>query len=211
MKVIRPFGPSVAKVTMSNGLVNELNEYVDNSLSDEKKINELDYGKMLAGNVKQEFLLDNEFRVLSGWENFLRENVKKWIFETTGKTINKFEVIDAWIVRQFENEYNPLHSHGGHISGVGYLKLPKDYGKTIQDTKKENYNGKLQLTHGTKMFLSPINLTIKPEIGDFYLFPNYLMHCVYPFKNKNEERRSISFNAWIDEDIYSSHGRELDK
>ena len=25
-------------------------------------------------NVKQEFLLDNEFRVLSGWENFLREN-----------------------------------------------------------------------------------------------------------------------------------------
>ncbi len=26
---------------------------------------------------------------------------------------------------QFENEYNPIHYHDGHISGVGYLKIPK--------------------------------------------------------------------------------------
>ena len=39
---------------------------------------------------------------------------------------------------------------------------------------------------------------IKPELGDFYLFPNYLMHTVYPFSGTNEERRSVSFNAKLE-------------
>ena len=113
-----------------------------------------------------------------------------------------------WIVRQFNNEYNPIHWHNGHISGVGYLKLPEDYGKTIQDNKNQNFNGMLQLVHGSRSFLSEIALNIKPKVGDFYFFPNYLMHCVYPFKNKNTERRSISFNALIDDDIYDIYGQE---
>jgi hypothetical protein len=52
------------------------------------------------------------------------------------------------------------------------------------------------------MFLCESTLTIKPEVGDFYFFPNYLMHTVFPFNNSDEERRSISFNATIDNDIY---------
>ena len=211
MKVIRPFGPTIAKVSIPKDLINELNNYVDKIINDENKSKNQDYGKMLAGNVKQEFLLDKEFTVLSGWENFLKTNTNEWIFQSIQKKINEFKIIDTWIVRQFENEYNPLHSHGGHISGVGYLKLPDDYGNTVQDSKNENFNGKLQLVHGSKMFLSPINLNIIPEVGDFYFFPNYLMHCVYPFKNKNAERRSISFNAWIDKETYNVHGRRPEK
>ena len=207
MKVIRPFGPTIAKTTIPKSLVKELNSYVDETLSDEKKSQDLDYGKVLAGNVKQEFLLDKEFTTFSGWELFLKENVEKWIFESTSKKIQEFKIIDTWIVRQFENEYNPLHSHGGHISGVGYLKVPDDYGKTVQDNKKQNFNGILQLVHGSRNFLSEIALNIKPKIGDFYFFPNYLTHCVYPFKNKNAERRSISFNATIDSEIYDPYGQ----
>jgi len=208
MNVIRPFGPTIAKVSMSENLVKELNDYVEKTLVDEKKIEELNYGKMLAGNVQQEFLLDKEFTVLSGWESFLKENTEKWIFASTQKKIEEFRIIDTWIVRQFENEYNPLHSHGGHISGVGYLKLPNNYGKTVQSDKKNNSNGNLQLVHGSKSFLSPIAFNIKPKVGDFYFFPHYLQHLVYPFKNKNAERRSISFNAYIDSSIYNSHGNQ---
>ena len=209
MNVIRPFGPTIAKVSMSENLVKELNDYVDKTLVDKKKTEELNYGKMLAGNVQQEFLLDKEFTVLSGWELFLKENTEKWIFASTQKKIEKFRIVDTWIVRQFENEYNPLHSHGGHISGVGYLKLPEDFGKTVQSDKKNNSNGKLQLVHGSKNFLSPITFNIKPKVGDFYLFPHYLMHLVYPFKNKNAERRSISFNAYIDDSIYHSQEKQI--
>ena len=208
MKVIRPFGPTIAKTSMPENLVKELNNFVDKTLIDKQKTQELDYGRMLAGNVQQEFLLDKEFTTLSGWEFFLKENTEKWILESINKKITEFKIIDTWIVRQFENEYNPLHSHGGHISGVGYLKLPNDFGKTVQTSKDQNYNGKLQLVHGSKNFLSPITLNIVPKVGDFYFFPNYLMHSVYPFINKNAERRSISFNAYIDNSIYTSHGRE---
>ena len=127
MKVIRPFGPTVAVTSMPENLVKKLNDYVDQILTDEKKSQDLDYGEMLAGNVKQEFLLDKEFVISSGWESFLKDNAEKWILTSINKKIQKFQLIDTWIVRQFENEYNPLHSHGGHVSGVGYLKLPDGY------------------------------------------------------------------------------------
>ena len=52
------------------------------------------------------------------------------------------------------------------------------------------------------MFLSESTFNIEPKVGDFYFFPHYLMHTVYPFSDSDEERRSISFNANIDADIY---------
>ena len=45
-------------------------------------------------------------------------------------------------------------------------------------------------------------MNVKPEVGDFYLFPHYLMHAVYPFYS-DDERRSISFNAKIDDGVYN--------
>ena len=130
--------------------------------------------------------------------------MQKWIELVEKKKINNFNLLSSWIVRQFENEYNPIHTHGGHISGVGYLKLPNDFGETFQDNKKNNFNGKLSLVHGSQMFSCKSTFTITPKVGDFYFFPNYLMHIVYPFYKKDEERRSISFNALIDENIYNS-------
>ncbi len=207
MEIIRPFGPTVSLTKIPEDIIKKLNDYVDEVILDSKKQIELDYGSKLAGNVKQEFLLSKEFCISSGWEKFLMQNAYEWIFKSSNKKISKFEIIDSWIVRQFENDYNPLHSHGGHISGVGYLKLPNNYGKSEQESKGENLNGKLQLIHGTQQFLSPIVLTITPKVGDFYYFPNYMQHMVYPFKNKTEERRSVSFNAKIDDNIYNVHGK----
>ena len=121
--------------------------------------------------------------------------------------ITKFKILNTWVVRQFENEYNPTHWHGGHISGAGFLKVPKSMGKHVQDKRNREYRGgSLQLIHGSRMFLSHSTLNIKPRVGDFYLFPNYLMHSVFPFKNSMEERRSISFNALIDNKIYNVYG-----
>ena len=51
--------------------------------------------------------------------------------------------MSTWIVRQFENDYNPVHVHSGHISGVGYLKVPKNLGEYEQQNKKVNKTIKL--------------------------------------------------------------------
>ena len=63
------------------------------------------------------------------------------------------------------------------------------------ELNRDYKGGNLQLIHGSKMFMCESVLNIKPEVGDFYFFPNYLMHAVFPFKDSKEERRSISFNA----------------
>ena len=200
MKVIRPFGPSIAKVSIPENLIEKLNNYLDQIISNDEKIRLQDHGSKLAGNVSQEFKLEKDFINSSGLKNFLSQNAKEWIKQTVNKEINKCDIIESWIVRQFENEYNPLHSHSGHISGVGYLKVPDNFGETVQKNKSGNFNGHLQLVHGTKMFLSPVMLNIEPKVGDFYFFPNYLMHTAYPFKTKGE-RRSFSFNLEIDRKI----------
>ena len=64
-----------------------------------------------------------------------------------------------------------------------------------------SFNFKLLASHHKK------NLTVKNtpygHCSTNNFFPNYMMHTVYPFKNTNEERRSISFNAKVDEHVYN--------
>ncbi len=206
IQVYKPFGPSIAKLIIPEDLIKKLNEYVDKTILDENKSKELDYGKKLAGNVKQELILEPNFCDKSGFSNFLVKGVSKWIELSERKKITKLEIVSSWVVRQFQNEYNPVHYHSGHVSGVGYLKVPKNFGKTFQSSKKSNLNGHLSLIHGNRMFSSDSVFDIEPKVGDFYFFPNYLMHSVYPFYESNEERRSISFNAKIDENIYNVYG-----
>ncbi len=205
--VKRPFGPSIAKVTIPEDIILLLNNYVDDVIEDNEKSKKLDHGQHLAGNVLQEFRLENEFIKKSGWGQFLIDGCAKWIMRSENKQIKKMNIINSWIVRQFEKDYNPLHVHGGHISGVGYLKVPNNFGEYSQKNKAFNYNGGLSLVHGSHMFNSPGTFNIKPKVGDFYFFPHYLMHVVYPFSNSNEERRSISFNAFIDEEVYNAYDK----
>jgi len=205
--LIRKFGPSIFKVKIPNNLIIHLNKYVDEIIFNKKKQQNLDHGKELVGDVTQEIKLEQEFMEKIGWLKFLAFCTSKWIEKETSKKITSFKLLNSWIVRQFENEYNPTHWHSGHISGAGFLKLPSTFGTHKQCKENKKYNGgNLQLIHGSKMFLCDSTFDIVPEVGDFYFFPNYLMHTVFPFKNSNEERRSISFNACIDENIYNVYG-----
>ena len=204
LKLFKPFGPSVAKVTIPKNIISELNKYTDQVIKDSDKLKDLNYGNKLVGNVKQEFKMEKEFMIKSGWGEFLAEGVKSWIQESHKRTINKFDIINSWIVRQYKDEYNPTHFHSGHVTGVGYLKVPDDLGGSVQANKKNNFNGKLELIHGSKMFLCDPQFLVKPKVGDFYFFPHYLMHTVYPFSNSNEERRSVSFNATVNEEIFTA-------
>jgi len=207
IQLIRAFGPTIAKIKIPEQMVSSLNDYVDNLIIDKKKSKELSAGANLAGDVTQEFKLEKEFSQKVGWLDFISKGVFQWIQMSTNQSIKEFKMIDSWIVRQFQNEYNPVHMHGGHVSGAGFLKVPKTFGKYVQNEKdgvKHYAGGTLNLIHGSKQFLSKSTFQIKPEVGDFYFFPNYMMHTVYPFKDTNDERRSISFNAFVDQSIYDT-------
>ena len=203
VKLFRPFGPTIMEMDMPEEVVNNVNNYVEKIIKDKEKSRKLDAGGQLVGQVTQEISLEKDFYE-SHFKDFLFKAVETYIFGSSRKKIKNFKLRDCWVVRQYENEYNPNHYHSGHLSGVGYLKVPKSFGDQKQKSVKEvNKNGHIEFVHGSKMFLSNSQMFVKPEVGKFYVFPHYLMHLVYPFKGK-EERRSISFNGEIDEQVFLS-------
>jgi len=149
-EILKPFGPSILKVSIPDEIVEEMNKYVDESILDQEKLDNLDHGKYLEGNVHREFRLDVEFMQKIKWAEFLANSCQKWLFEGHSISIKKFDIIASWIIQQYKNDYNPIHYHSGQISGVGYLKVPQNLGETIQKSKKNNHNGKLVLIDGSK-------------------------------------------------------------
>ncbi|WP_440670800.1 putative 2OG-Fe(II) oxygenase [Candidatus Pelagibacter sp. HIMB1483] len=193
MKIQSPFGPKLAVIKIPKKIISEINNEVDNILKDKFKTKKSDYSKKLVGEVKQELQLSKNF-INKHLIKFLKKNVKSFIKKTSQKNINDIKLKNFWVVRQFKNEYNPIHYHSGSISGVGYLKMPKNF---IKSKKKSKTNGTIDFIHGSRSFLNKSIFNHKPKVGDMIIFPNYLMHTAYPF-NVDGERRSFSFNIDID-------------
>jgi len=196
MKVISPFGPKIAKLKISNNFIKKLNNEVDKIISKKNLLEKFDYSNKLVGQVKQEFQIPKSF-IKKNLEKTIYNEVNKYIFKSLGKKISKIKIKNFWVVRQFNNEYNPIHYHDGHISGVGYLKIPKFI---LKNRKKISIDGSIDFINGNKMLLSESIYNHQPKVGDLILFPHYLMHTAYPFKT-NGERRSFSFNLEIDKKI----------
>ena len=196
MKILSPFGPKIAKLKLPQFLIKKINGEVDKILTKKKLIKKLDYSKKLVGQVKQEFQLPKAF-VKKNLEKVITKEVKNYINKTTGKNTSKVNIKNFWVVRQFNNEYNPIHFHDGHISGVGYLKIPPFRSSSKKLVKTD---GSIDFISGNKMLLSESIHNHQPKTGDVILFPHYLMHTAYPFKS-NGERRSFSFNLEIDQRI----------
>ena len=196
MKILSPFGPKIAKLKLPQFLIKKINGEVDKILTKKKLIKKLDYSKKLVGQVKQEFQLPKAF-VKKNLEKIITKEVKNYIKKTTGKNTSKVNIKNFWVVRQFNNEYNPIHFHDGHISGVGYLKIPPFRSSSKKLVKTD---GSIDFISGNKMLLSESIHNHQPKTGDVILFPHYLMHTAYPFKS-NGERRSFSFNLEIDQKI----------
>ena len=196
MKILSPFGPKIAKLKFSSSVIKKINTEVDKIVAQKKLSKKYDYSKKLVGQVKQEIELPKIF-IKKNLDKLITDSIRSFIKSTTGKNIKKVKIKNLWVVNQYANEYNPVHYHDGHISGVGYLKIPKNLFKS---KKSLETNGSIDFINGNKMFLNDSIHNHKPKVGDVILFPNYLMHTAYPFSVKGE-RRSFSFNVEIDDQI----------
>ena len=191
--IYQPFGPSILKVKMPQEYVSLFNVEADRILHDEKLSKKYDWSHNLAGNVKKEIAIDHnkikgfpEFMVTMS-DQYLSKVLPEW---TTDAKVS-FRV---WVVSQYAGDFNPVHIHDANLSGVAFLKVPSGFN---EEYKKEDHHP----TAGCLEFLGSIpnhfarhSYTVKPEVGDFYLFPSWLAHQVYPFRCEGE-RRSMSFNV----------------
>ena len=192
MKTFRAFGPTIGKGKLSRKFIDIINTQIDKSTITKKN----DYSSKLASQIKNELKLPNSF-IKKNLSTELIKNIKNYLKTSEIEKKKEIKIINLWVVKQLKNEYNPIHYHDGQLSGVGYLKIPKNMNqnKTIKN-KKTKTNGTIDFINGQRGFLSKSIYNLNPKVGDLLLFPNYLMHTAYPF-NIDAERRSFSFNAKI--------------
>jgi len=193
MKLINPFGPKIAVLKIPKKLIKKINNEFEKILSSQKLLNKRDYSKKLVGQVSQEIELSKKF-IDKNLKKFVQKSINQYLLKSIKKKTKIIKIKNLWIVRQFKNDYNPIHFHNGDISGVGYLKIPKNLTK---GNKKIKTHGTIDFIYGSKSFLNNSIYNHIPKVGDLILFPNYLMHTAYPFKIDGE-RRSFSFNLEID-------------
>ena len=194
MQVLSPFGPKLGKFKLSKTIVNKINKEVERIVANKNLSKKFNYSKKLVGQVKEEFQLPQKF-INNHLLKTIHKEVKVFIKKALGKDVRKVKIKNLWVVRQFKNEYNPVHYHDGHLSAVGYLKIPKNIN---QSKKKIKTNGTIDFINGSKNFLSDSIYNHVPKVGDIIFFPNYLMHTAYPFYVEGE-RRSFSMNIELDE------------
>ena len=194
MQVLSPFGPRLGKFKLSKTIVNKINKEVERIIANKNLSKKFNYSKKLVGQVKEEFQLPQKF-INNHLLKTIHKEVKVFIKKALGKDVRKVKIKNLWVVRQFKNEYNPVHYHDGHLSAVGYLKIPKNIN---QSKKKIKTNGTIDFINGSKNFLSDSIYNHVPKVGDIIFFPNYLMHTAYPFYTEGE-RRSFSMNIELDE------------
>ena len=192
MKTFRAFGPTIGKSKLSKKIITILNTHIDRSQISKKN----DYSSKLASQIKNEIKIPKTI-IDKSLSKELIKNIKIYLDKSDVKKIKEIKIINLWVVRQLKNEYNPIHYHEGQLSGVGYLKIPKDMNQNkLVKNKKFKTNGTIDFINGQTNFLSKSIYNLNPKLGDLLIFPNYLMHTAYPF-NVNGERRSFSFNAKI--------------
>ena len=172
--------------------------------------------KQLVGKIQDEVSL-----FYSGPNNdkmhqhcFLPQDILKWfhsIFDhytdwnkigPTQKSINSI-----WVNEMKAHEYNPVHIHQGKLytglSSVMVLKLPKETGVEYSAEEKP-MNGRLQIIGSANGQFSKTDYSPNMKIGDFYVFPYDMRHCVYPFNGTKETRRTLVCNVDVDYNPVSS-------
>tara|TARA_R100000664_G_C2750612_1_gene137949 strand:- start:1467 stop:2114 length:648 start_codon:yes stop_codon:yes gene_type:complete len=192
--IYQPFGPSILKTTLPQGYVNLLNAESDRILYDDKLSKEHDWSHNLAGNVKKEIAIDQN--TIPGFPEFLITMSKVYYKHTINKepTDGSKVAFRTWVVSQVAGDFNPVHIHDANLSGVAFLKIPPGFDEEYAKEDHHPTAGCLEFLGSMPNHFARHSYIVKPEVGDFYLFPSWLTHQVYPFRCEGE-RRSLAFNV----------------
>jgi uncharacterized protein (TIGR02466 family) len=211
VEFMQPWSDVLMRTKLPDDVLNGLLEVTDKILQDPNREN---WGKNLAGQIVDEpliphqmmmdYKIGNDGSIFNWLMNCVGEYVKSCSKQqATSVDFDKVknvewltQMMSAWVVSQWEGEYNPIHVHTEcKISTVLYLKVP-EFLPSVKPERDDD--GCIAFIGGGGISSQLTRNLIKwnPKVGDFFIFPAHLQHCVYPFKTEgDQERRSISFNA----------------
>jgi len=185
MDFFSPFGPMIAKTRLPESVLERVNRHADAQVSP---------GQGMEFLLPEGLIAEGGADCLGAWaERFIRRYLEG--LENTEPARVDFEVF--WVISQYAGTPSPVHFHSADISGVLYLKVPdievSEESKTYISGRHAGY---INFMIGGKQRFSKSIMSFKPQVGDFYVFPGWLLHGAEPFRGRGE-RRSMSFNAVI--------------
>ena len=189
-------GEIVAKFEMPKEFIDDIN-----NVFEEKEITTVDWSPQLAGKIKKEKLVNH---LLSDNINATFQMCFEEYMKRSGSILSQTHQLSlnsAWINDMYAGEYNPAHFHSSKNSLVGlssvlFLKVPDTYGEEIVNHDSPA-NGHLEFIGGAQHSLSMSQIRLSPKVGDFFVFPYTLVHAVYPFRDTDQVRRTLSYNCDI--------------
>lgn len=194
MDFFSPFGPMISRGRLPAALVDQINRRLDQEIA----------AREAQGPRVGELTLSQE-DVAAGGEQSLAREVARRISDYLGvaddRPLTRVRYETFWMVRHFPGTFSPVHFHTGDVSGVMYLKVPAHIANEAAEAGQSYINarraGYITFFIGGKQSLSKSLISFRPEVGDLYLFPSWLLHAVEPFEGEGE-RRSVSFNGFVE-------------
>ena len=172
--------------------------------------------KQLVGKIQDEVSLfyDGVHSEKMHPHSFLPHETLQWFYSVFHHYLNwnkigdfKTKINSVWVNQMKANEYNPIHIHQGQLysglSSVMILKLPKETGVEYSAPEKP-MNGRLQIIGAANGHFAKTDYSPNMKIGDFYVFPYDMRHCVYPFNGTKEKRRTLVCNVDVEYNPVSS-------
>jgi hypothetical protein len=208
--VIAPFSPIILRAEVPSHLISKLNQLVDVLIGEDRECATRDWSHQLAGNVHRELritdLIQADFDIL----HFILSIAKQFALGcpnlmmaqsigTGGRAANlRIHLEDAWVNEMVQGDFSPVHFHSGcQISCVGFLRVPDTYDLELASDKPNTHSvGCLQFIDSRTVAGANNMYMVKPTTGTFYMFPSWMLHCVYPFRSEGI-RRSFSANLTV--------------
>lgn len=210
LRLVAPFSPTIIKATMPPGLVERLNVRIDEIVASDGDVAARDWSAHLAGAVSTEIRFTDVIRETAELTDFLFDVARTYTYRCENALMHfsdyerteeleakklRIEIKEGWINDMVAGDYNPAHFHQGCLySSVGFLRTPPGYeAEFAADKARQNTAGCLQFIDSRSAVGVKNLFTVKPVAGDFYLWPSWMLHCVYPFRSPGV-RRSMAIN-----------------
>jgi hypothetical protein len=167
------------------------------------------YNDQLAGNISKSFDMglndiDPILKIVFPLCHAYEEQFKKPYQDQVSGPIPSKAVLslnDWWVNYQYQNEFNPMHSHSGVFSWVIWMKIPTEDESQSSLPIAANSNAKNKVSSFNFTYTNSLGEVVdykipmgKAKEGTIAFFPATLKHCVYPFFNCDEPRISVAGN-----------------
>jgi len=190
---------------LPKSVMSRLQSYIETA-----KKNPTSWNDNLAGNISKSLTLEDKDRWF--FKTILAPLIRQFSqkFPSYTKRISIFTkdvpycLESFWVNFQKENEFNPLHDHGGVFSFVIWVKIPTDWREqhalpfSANSVAPSASDFEFRYISMLGEIASQVYCLDKKSESFMLFFPAKLMHTVYPFYNCEEERISISGNICLD-------------